>query len=75
MDLRLTKLIADGSPIAVTEPVVMEILSGAKDGLREESLRRLLLGFELLSFDSAVDFEGSARIYRKCRASGVTPEV
>jgi predicted nucleic acid-binding protein len=73
VDLRLTKLIADGSPIAVTEPVVMEILSGAKDGLREEQLRRMLLGFELLSFDSAVDFEGSARIYRKCRASGVTP--
>lgn len=73
VDLRLTKLIADGSALAVTEPVVMEVLAGAKDGVREGLLRRMLLGFELLSFDSAVDFEGSARIYRKCRASGVTP--
>lgn len=73
VDLRLTKLIADGSPIAVTEPVVMEVLAGARDDLREESLRRLLLGFELLSFDAAVDFDGSARIYRRCRAAGVTP--
>ncbi len=73
VDLRLTKLIADGSALAVTEPVIMEVLAGAKDGLREEQLRRMLLGFELLSFDAAVDFEGSARIYRKCRASGVTP--
>jgi predicted nucleic acid-binding protein len=73
VDRRLTKLIADGSPLAVTEPVVMEVLAGARDDLREESLRRLLLGFELLSFDSAVDFDGGARIYRKCRAAGVTP--
>lgn len=73
VDLRLTKLIADGSALAVTEPVVMKVLAGAKDGLRKEQLRRMLLGFELLSFDSAVDFEGSARIYRTCRASGVTP--
>lgn len=73
VDLRLTKLITDGSPLAVTEPVVMEVLAGAKDDQREESLKRLLHGFELLTFDPAVDFDGGTRIYRKCRAAGVTP--
>jgi hypothetical protein len=38
-------------------------------------LRRLLLRFELLSFDAAADFDGAARIYRRCRAAGVTPRV
>jgi predicted nucleic acid-binding protein len=73
VDLRLTKLISEGAPVVVTEPVVMEVLAGARDDRREESLRRLLLGFELLSFDTAVDFDGGSRIYRKCRAAGVTP--
>jgi predicted nucleic acid-binding protein len=27
----------------------------------------------LLSFDSVVDFDGAIRIYRRCRAAGVTP--
>jgi len=31
------------------------------------------LRFELLGFDAAVDFDGAARIYRRCRAAGVTP--
>ncbi|HEX2180582.1 MAG TPA: PIN domain nuclease [Actinomycetota bacterium] len=73
VDLRLTKLIEDASPLAVTEPVLMEVLAGAKDDLREESLRRLLVRFHLLSFEAAIDFDGATRIYRKCRAAGITP--
>ena len=73
VDLRLNELIRDGSPLAVTEPVVMEVLAGAKDDRREQSLRRLLLGFELLPFDSAVDCDAATSVYRKCRSAGVTP--
>jgi predicted nucleic acid-binding protein len=51
----------------------MEILAGAKDATSEVTLRRLLQRFELLSFDSAIDFDGASRIYRKCRVEGVTP--
>jgi predicted nucleic acid-binding protein len=29
VDRRLTALIGDGSPVAVTEPVIMEVLAGA----------------------------------------------
>lgn len=73
VDRRLTRLIAEDGPLAVTEPVVMEILAGARTDQREADLRRLLLRFDLLRFDSAADFHGAARIYRRCRGVGVTP--
>jgi predicted nucleic acid-binding protein len=71
--LRLKELIETGGPVAVTEPVVMEILAGARDDRREADLRRLLGRFQLLSFDAVTDFDGSVRIYRRCRVAGVTP--
>lgn len=72
-DQRLSQLIADDGPVAVTEPIVMEVLSGARTDERESDLRRLLLRFGLLCFDPAADFDGAVRIYRRCRAAGVTP--
>jgi predicted nucleic acid-binding protein len=72
-DLRLRDLIETGGPIACTEPVVMEVLAGARDERREADLRRLLLRFELLGFDAVSDFDGAVAIYRRCRAAGVTP--
>ena len=71
--LRLKTLIETGGPVAVTEPVIMEVLAGARDDRRESDLRRLLGSFETLSFDAVSDFDGAVRIYRRCRAAGVTP--
>jgi predicted nucleic acid-binding protein len=71
--LRLRALIETGGAIAVTEPVIMEVLAGARDDRRETDLRRLLGSFELLSFDVVSDFDGAVRIYRRCRAAGITP--
>lgn len=73
VDQRLSELIKTGGPLATTEPVLMEVLAGARDEHQEDRLRRLLLRFELLSFDGVADFDGSAVIYRRCRAVGVTP--
>ena len=73
VDRRLTALIESDGPVAVTQPVVMEVVAGARDDRRESELRRLLLRFELLSFDGVADFEGAVRIYRRCRAAGITP--
>ena len=73
VDRRLQALIESNGPVAVTQPVVMEVLAGARDEHREADLRRLLLRFELLSFDAVADFDGAVRIYRRCRATGVTP--
>jgi predicted nucleic acid-binding protein len=72
-DRRLRALIETGGPVAVTEPVIMEVLAGARDDRREADLRRLLDSAELLSFDAITDFDGATRIYRRCRAAGVTP--
>lgn len=71
-DRRLTDLIAHDGPVAVTEPVVVEVLAGARDDAREARMRRLLLRFHLLRFDPVTDFDGAARVYRACRAVGVT---
>ena len=73
VDARVTHLIASTDEVAVTEPVIMEIIAGARDDRRAGDLRRLMDRFALLRFDAAVDFDGAARIYRTCRSSGVTP--
>jgi predicted nucleic acid-binding protein len=73
VDRRLTELIADTDEVALTEPIVMEVLAGARDDRREQDLRRLLDRFHLLRFDPVVHFDGAVRVYRSCRRAGVTP--
>lgn len=73
VDGRVAELIEAVDELGVTEPVLMEVLAGARDDRREFDLRRLLLRFELLPFDPVADFDGAVRIYRRCRAAGVTP--
>ena len=73
VDMRMADLVADGDRLAVTEPVLMEILAGARDDAGEDRLRRLLLRFPLLRFDAVADFESAAHVYRRCRRVGVTP--
>ena len=72
VDKRVEVLIASSAPLATTEPVRMEMMSGARNRSEEALIDRLLRGFELARFDG-VDFEGAARIYRRCRSKGVTP--
>ncbi len=73
VDQRLTALIEGGGPLAVTEPVLMEVLAGARTDRGVDDLRRMLLRFELLHFDAASDFDAAVRIYRRCRRAGITP--
>lgn len=71
---KLAELIAEGGRnVAVTEPVLMEVLGGAKDDQSHRQLFNLLTSVSWLSVDHVADFEGAARINRVCRASGVTP--
>ncbi|HEY3926436.1 MAG TPA: PIN domain nuclease [Acidothermaceae bacterium] len=73
VDQRVAELIATDGPLMVTEPVLMEVLAGARDDARENDLRRLLMRAGLLQFDATTDFEAATRIYRRCRRSGITP--
>lgn len=72
VDTQLTELIATTDEVAVTQPVIMEVLAGALDDRRANDLRRLVQRFPLLQFDAAIDFDAATRIYRMCRGSGVT---
>lgn len=60
VDARLTQLITEGRDLAVTEPVLMEVLAGARSEEHEAALRRLLGRCELLRFDAAGDFHAAA---------------
>lgn len=72
--LRMRELLtAEPGILAVTEPVVMEVLAGARDNSRERDLQRLLLRPRLIRLDPAADLHAAARIYRRCRQRGVTP--
>jgi predicted nucleic acid-binding protein len=73
VDVRLAELIAADGPVAVTEPVIMEVLAGARSDAREADLRRLLQRFHLCRFDAVADFDGAVGIYRRCRRAGITP--
>jgi len=72
-DRRITALVGTGRDLATTEPVVMEVLAGARTEARSDGLRRMLGSCRLLPFDAVTDFEAAARVYRRCRSVGVTP--
>jgi predicted nucleic acid-binding protein len=72
-DQRLRAVIAADGPLAVSEPVIAEVLAGARDDRRERDLRRLLGRFSLLRFEAAIDFDGAVRVYQRCCRAGVTP--
>ncbi|MDN5854237.1 MAG: PIN domain nuclease [Actinomycetia bacterium] len=73
VDTRMTELISAGNGLAVSEPIVMEVLAGARTDEREMQLRSLLQQFPRIPYDSAPDFDGATRIYRRCRRVGITP--
>jgi predicted nucleic acid-binding protein len=73
VDQRVTALIETDGPLVVTEPVIMEVVAGARTVAHADNLRRLMLRGGLLPFDAVVDFDAAASIYRHCRQAGITP--
>jgi predicted nucleic acid-binding protein len=71
--LRLRELVTSGGPIAVTEPVEMEVLVGARTARLRREQRELLRSFNWLPFVTATDFEGAVQLYERCRSEGITP--
>jgi hypothetical protein len=59
------------SDIAVCDPVLMEVLAGARDPEHLMQLRALL-GRASTRHSRAEDYESAAAIYRQCRQSGET---
>ena len=66
----LRRLLVAGEELAVTEPVVMEVLVGVRSAREEEAVRGQLVGFALLSVGGIDAYEQAGEIYRICRAAG-----
>lgn len=74
VDLRMTGLITDESDeLAVSEPIIAEVMIGARSERHERDLRQLLRSFTLLPCLATSDFVGAERIYLACRRAGITP--
>jgi predicted nucleic acid-binding protein len=71
--LRLRELVTAGAPIAVTEPIEMEVLIGARTARLRREQQALLRSFTWLPFVTATDFGGAVRLYEQCRTEGITP--
>jgi len=71
--LQLRSALQDGDALACTDPIVMEILAGARDEANRDRLRRLLYGLEFLAVEGPADYESAAELYRACRGGGETP--
>jgi predicted nucleic acid-binding protein len=71
--LRVRSALEQGTALASTDVIVMEILAGARDNDDRDRLRRLLYGVEFLAVDGPADYEQAAELYRACRAGGETP--
>lgn len=72
LDLSMVSAIDGNEEVVVTEPVVMEVLAGARSPRHAASLRKALLVFPLLSVQGLDDYEEAAAIQRACRAAGET---
>jgi predicted nucleic acid-binding protein len=58
--------------VAVCEPVIMELLAGARSEAQLGDLRRLMARCITLT-TASVDYEMAAAIFRQCRRGGKTP--
>ena len=66
------RLLLAEAELVITEPVVMELLAGARSRREFGAMRSRLTALPLLPLEGLSDFEEAARIFRTCRASGET---
>ena len=71
--LRVRSALRDGTDLACTDVIVMEILAGARDDADRDRLRRLLYGLEFLGVEGPADYESAAGLCRLCRRGGEAP--
>ena len=62
----------DQSAIVTTEPVIMELLAGAKDERVLGKLEELADGLRMVPVDAVLDYHDAAAVHRVVRRSGQT---
>jgi predicted nucleic acid-binding protein len=71
--LEVRAMVRRESPSAgVTEPVIMELLAGARDSGNFKRIERLVDAMPLCSVDPAVDFGEAGALYKYLRDKGIT---
>lgn len=70
--LRLRQAVTIGEHIVTPDPVVMEVLAGARDNAHAGRLRRVLFTFEVEPVARHIDVDSAAYLYRSCRSQGTT---
>jgi len=68
--LALRRLLGESAAIAVTEPVIMELLAGARSKREVSATRRRMLAFPLLGVRDLVTYERASAVWRACRKAG-----
>jgi predicted nucleic acid-binding protein len=71
-DAAVTQLVEESAPIAITEPVIMELLAGARDPANFRRLGIMAGGLPLMAVDPACDYHEAAAIFRLARMGGRT---
>lgn len=72
-DAQVTELVERAAPAAgVTEPVIMELLAGARDSADFRKLRRLTSAMPLCMIDPVCDYPEGAALYKLLRSEGLT---
>ncbi|MGQ0679868.1 MAG: type II toxin-antitoxin system VapC family toxin [Actinomycetota bacterium] len=69
---QLHRLLHEQADLAVTEVVVLEILSGARSPGHRADLRDRLLAFPVLHLNGLAGYEAAAEMYARCRSAGST---
>jgi predicted nucleic acid-binding protein len=70
VDRTLERLLEANAEIAVTEPVIMELLAGARSKRELSATRRRMLAFPLLRVEDLVTYERASAVWRACRGAG-----
>ncbi|MDD9208274.1 PIN domain nuclease [Georgenia sp. 10Sc9-8] len=62
-----------GKGLATSEPIVMELLSGARPGERTAQMERLLLSQTWYRIEPALDYRAAVDVFHAARAIGHQP--
>ncbi len=72
-DIEVTRMVERPTPTAgVTEPVIMELLAGARDARNFKRIERLTDAMPLCQVDPVCDFAEAGALYMYLRSRGVT---
>lgn len=67
---RLARLIDEEERLAITEPILMELLAGAVDAVQERDVGALVDGLALVPVDARLDYRSAAQLFAASRRNG-----